>query len=271
MKRLTLLALLFIVAWLPARAQAPQTVQQLVYQSPHIIGPSGVVSNVNQSSHWLSTCISGQALTINIWLEASPSGLANTWQPISPVSTQSNGCGIVWAGGYWFDVRANFTVVSGSLLSSGVVSTYTGAVGPLALPQNAGQSFTSQVTTYQPVDSTAASGTGVFQFKSAGLAILTAGGVLYGGTLYNPNAGTVYVGLSNATGTVPSSAAIVIAVPATTSITLNLPAQGVYFSSLAASCSTALASNADPASNCVFTALSKPSVATIAPYNGVPN
>ena len=275
MKRLTLFAIVIIVATLIplARAQTIQTTwQQMAFSGAATSGPSVIFRNVNQASHWLTYCVAGGPTAFSIWLEESADGATN-WIPISAIGTKTSGCGLLTTGGYWFAVRANKTITGG--LSPMLMAIYTASTGTLGTPNDVGLGFQSQAVTY---DSMLSPPTGnlagpVVQVKSTAVQFLPTTGnyVLYGATVYNPNAGTVYVGFTNVPGVVPSSAQVMLAVPAGQSLTLGLPVQGVLFpGGLAVNCSTAIGSNADPASNCVVNPFVKPAFAG-APYNGVPN
>jgi hypothetical protein len=275
MKRLTLLAIAFIVATLvpPARAQTIQTTwQQSVFSGAATSGPSAIVRNVNQSSHWLTYCVTGAPPSFSIWLEQSADGVTN-WLPISAIGTKTGGCGLLTTGGYWFAVRANKTIVGG--LSPTVTAIYTASTGTLGTPNDVGLGFQSQAVTYDSIKSPAIGNLAgpVVQVNSTATQFLPITGnyVLYGATVYNPNGVTVYVGFTNAPGIVPSSAPVMLAVPAGQSQMLTLPVQGVSFPvGLAINCSTAIGSNADPTSSCAVNPFVKAAFAG-APYNGVPN
>ena len=286
MKRLTLLAIAVIVACSFSPAQTIQATWQQPacfstgtgpcsgggFSSASAAGPSSIFRNVNQASHVLIYCVTGGPSALSIQLEESADG-STGWTPISQVGTATANCNILSAGGYYFAVRANLKVLTGGI-STLVTSVYTASTGTVPPVLNAGQSFLSQVVTYDSILSPfTGESSAVQQVKSTAVQVLPTTGnyVLYGATVYNPNAGTVYVGFYNAPGSPPSGANVMLPVPAGQSIVLNLPVQGVSFpAGLAINCSTALASNADPASNCVITALVKAAF-TSPPYNGVPN
>jgi hypothetical protein len=290
MKRLTLLVLSIIVACsLRARAQTIQTTwQQNAFTNASAAGPSVIFRNVNQASHWLSYCETGGPAGFTIQLEQSADGISS-WQAISAVGTAdtlSNGCGLLWAGGYYFAVRANITLLSGGT-NPRVTATYTASTAALEAPPNLGQNFSSQVMTYNSIGNCSggdepelfanngcASGLGVYQVMSAGTVLFPSGKeVFYGATLYNPNSVTVFFGFydSNVGGSIATNALIVMAVPAGQSLVMNLPVQGVSVGLLAINCSTSLTSNVDPASNCVFTPFTKPAFSGNGKYNNVPN
>ena len=280
MKRLTLLVLSIIVACsLRAPAQTIQTTwQQNAFTNVSTAGPSVIFRNVNQASHWLSYCVSGGPAGFTIQLEQSANG-TSSWQPISAVGTAStlnNGCSLLWAGGYYFAVRANITLLSGGT-NPRVTATYSASTAALATPPNYGQNFSSQVMTYNSIGNCSgncASGIGVYQTMSAGTVVFLSGlHALYGATLYNPNSVTVFFGFydSNVGGPIATNASIVMAVPAGQSVVMNLPVQGVSVGLLAINCSTSLSSNVDPASNCVVTPFTKPAFLGHGTYSNVSN
>ena len=273
MKRLTLLVLSIIVACsLRASAQTVQTTwQQNAFTNASTTGPSVIFRNVNQASHWLPYCVTGTPTSLAIQLEESADGISN-WQVISAVGTQyslSNGCGVLWAGGYYFAVRANIVTLTGGT-SPKVTATYSASTAALQTPPNVGQSFSSQATTYNSIWN----GPQVFQTMSGGTVVFLSGNhVFYGATLYNPNAVTVFFGVydSYISGPIATNAAIVMAVPAGQSLVMNIPVQGLTVGLLAINCSTSLTSNVDPASNCIFTPFSKTAFLGNGTYNNVPN
>jgi hypothetical protein len=275
MKRLTLIAIAFIVATLfpIAHAQTIQTTwQESAFSGAATSGPSAIFRNVNQSSHWLTYCVTGSPTALSIWLEQSADGLTN-WMPISAIGTNKGGCGLLTTGGYWFAVRANKTITGG--LSPTVTAIYSASTGTLGTPNDVGLGFQSQAVTYDSIASPALGNLAgaVVQVKSTAVQFLPITGnyVLYGATVYNPNGVAVYVGFTNVPAVVPSDAPVMLAVPAGQSLMLTLPVQGVSFPvGLAVNCSTAIGSNADPTSNCVVNPFVKAAFAG-APYNGVPN
>jgi hypothetical protein len=280
MKRLTLLVLSIIVACsLRAPAQTIQTTwQQNAFTNASTVGASVIFRNINQASHWLAYCVTGLPTEFAIQLEQSSNG-SSAWQAISAVGSQTplnSGCGLLWAGGYYFAVRANITALTGGT-SPSVTATYSASTNVLQVPPNLGQGFSSQVMTYNSIGNCnggCASGLGVYQVMSAGVAIFLSGDhVLYGATLYNPNAETVFFGFydSSVGGPIATNASIVMAVPAGQSVVMNIPVQGVSVGSLAINCSTSLSSNVDPASDCVVTPFTKPAFLGHGTYSNVSN
>lgn len=258
MKRLTLSAIAGIILCAGMmRAQTIQTTwQQNAFTNQGTTGTSVIFRNINQSSHWLTWCVGGTGTftSIQIFLEESADGQSN-WQAISNVGV--NQCGVVWAGGYYFAVRAHIAALTGtgSLL---VNATYSASTGTIATPTNVGLAITSDVVTYLPI--TCPISSCVLSTKSAGATLVFGNGVIYGASLYNPNSGTVFVTFSG-----PSGPAIQVAVAANSSSDFLLPPQGVAItgSPVSVNCSTSSSSAVDPTTACIINPYYK-----VTTYNG---
>jgi hypothetical protein len=134
---------------------------------------------------------------------------------------------------------------------------YSGNIGPLSLPTNVGQiAPDSAITTATPAQFTSeASGKSAATFLNNGTPA-----AMYAAYVINPNATTVYVGIStfNSCTAIASSAgcqSTIVQIPANSSAVVPVPAIGLAPSSAGnwyGYCSTAVASLVDPASACLF-------------------
>lgn len=256
MKKLCKGALVMLALLGSSLAQTVQaTWQQVAYNAVGVAGPSAIFRNINQSSHWLTYCTSG-ASAVSVWLEASGNGTTG-WVTISNVGTSATAaCGTIQAGGYYANVRANFTITGGT-----ITAFYSASTGTTATPSNAGISITDQPVTFVPV----LDGTGVTTataLKSTSFSLGSALGVLFGGSVYNPNASAVYVAFSSSSTPFSGggSGTYIVGVAAGATLNLLVPTVGIAFTGapIHMACSTSPTSASDPASACVVTALWKP-------------
>ena len=96
---------------------------------------SPIFRNINQSSHWLIFTTGSQTSGGTIYLQASSD--ATHYTIISNIGTLSaNGTGIVQAGGYFPEIQACISGLSGGAPS--VTATYTASTGAIVTPANAG-------------------------------------------------------------------------------------------------------------------------------------
>lgn len=271
LRKLTMAAtvLAFVVALLSTFANCQTTSGGLIAFSQQAFnnatgtGASAIFRNVNQASHWLFYCTSGNTTSVSIQLEQSAD--KTTWSAISQVGNIAGGCGLVYASGYYSYVRANVTQYgsTGAGTINAWYSAFTGAITP---PPNVGTSTTSQIVTQTPIVSTAP----LTALKSTPQQLGASGQVVYGASIYNPNASVVYVSFNSNNSGAPSAGFAVVAVPATTSMVVDFPAPGVYAfgaSTTFVQCSSSLTAQADPATGCLV----QPYYKTPATTNGVPN
>ncbi len=221
------------------------------------VGPSAVFRNIGQASHWLIYCPSGSPTSVQIQLEGSADNA--TYYQISEIGTQTSGCGILEAGGYWNNVRANIIALSGGV-SPTITATYMASI--YAIP---GGGLTRNQKTSQPVTIIPSQPYVNTALKSTGSSVLSTAGAIFGGTVQNTTNGIVYLLVQDAGQTLTTST-ITQAIPANTAnsgiINLVLPAGGVQFTTSAtASCTTSLSAATDPATGCVVNLWFKPGTA----------
>lgn len=234
----------------------PQTWQQTAFTNQTTDANSVVFRNISQASHSLSWCVNilPSAPFPTLELDGTNSTASSaTFQPISNLAlVGANGkfCGVIYAGQYYSQVKAKITGITGTGVA--LSATYSASTGTISPPANLGNPVTSTIATYAPLPQILVSPT--VSVKSTPVSATANGTILYGASIYNPNAGVVYVAFDNVNNVVPSGAPVLIAVPATSSIVLTLPPEGIDFtgfSNLYIWASTALGSNADPASSVV--------------------
>jgi hypothetical protein len=205
-------------------------------------GPSSAIPNFGLASHWLRYCTDVNATAIVLQLEASNDG--TTWSAISQQAIDV-GCGILEAGGYYPYVRANLITLTGA--SAHVTAWYSGSAFPIA---SGGLAYANRPST--KVSFLPAIGFRNNAVSSTFVSVSANPGVVLGCEIYNPNAGTVFVVIRDATQTV-ATATIVSAVAATSPGACDFPPHGVNFAqSIEVACSTSATVATAPASGCII-------------------
>jgi hypothetical protein len=91
-------------------------------------GPTSALNNIGQSSHWLTYCVSGSPTAVIIQLEESSNGVS--WTQLSDQGTQTSGCQVLEAGGFYPLLRVNLLTLSGGS-SPSITAYYSASTAPL--------------------------------------------------------------------------------------------------------------------------------------------
>ena len=227
---------------LGAAAQS-STLSVLAFNAVTTAGPSAIFRNIGQSSHWLTYCAGTGLSSLQIQIEGSEDH-GNTWFAISDVGSNTTGCAVLQASGYFDEVRADILSISGGsvtayysasvypVASGGIVKGGT-AARPVAMIPNSSWINDALLSTSQTISSSAT--------------------VIGGIEAYNPNSAVVYLVLTD-----NGTPVVVHPIPAGAENNIALSA-GVYtVTNLAAYCTTSLTTPTSPSTGCVTDVFYKP-------------
>lgn len=249
MKKLLILACLWISS-VAAVGQAGYfgvgTFSQKIFtnsNAPAIVA----ITNIGQSSHWLTFCVAnGTYSVLGIQLEGSYDG--SNWFPIADPSSALSGCQVLEASGYFPQLRADFI---NSIPASGTptVTAWYSATQTAISSSGIGRTGKSSVPVTSVPDFTFSN----TNLKSTPQTLSTSAASIYEISVFNPNAGTVYVVITGAQLTSTTTTSAVYGVAAGASRDIHVPNGFQIAANGTVACATAATGVGDPATGCVVT------------------
>jgi hypothetical protein len=106
----------------------PVTYSATAFTNQTTAAPTLPFRNLGLSAHWLNYCVTGTVSAFSMDIEGSNDNIS--WFGISPLATNTSGCGLLEAGGYYNYVRANIITLTGA--SPVVNGSYSGTSAPTA-------------------------------------------------------------------------------------------------------------------------------------------